>query len=365
MINVLHIIPVWSLSTGPSQILFHLLNREDHSDYQHHIAIFNKRGFIPNELKKFRVYVFPTLIFHRWKWSPRFNFFLKTHFPQFDIIHLHGCWIYPNFIVYRLSKKYSIPYIFRPAGALSNQAIESKRKWIKIIYFHFLEKRIVEQAVCIHALSNLEKKELLKLKSKCPIVLSPPTISKPNYSLIKVLSFVPKEVLNKKILLSICSLSPIKNLEFLSAVLQKVKLLNPNFCWIIAGPYDNPYGKKLKKKISKNLGQNVWFAGAINHSEKYTLLKVSTIFLSASKSENFGLAILEALMSNTLVIAGENQPWKKQIKENLGFSIPLSFPQFYHAILKTLDSSTPKLNYHPFQHPYTWGEMYKDIFPIK
>ena len=364
MIKILHVIPVWSLSTGPSQILFHLLNSGNYSELQHSIALFNKKGNIPNELKNYSVYAFPTFLLHRWKWSPRFKFFLETHFPQFDILHLHGCWIYPNYIVYRLSKKYSIPYIFRPAGALFNQARNSNRKYIKKIYFHLLEKRIMAQAVRIHALSNLEKNELLKIIPSRYIVVSPPTILKPTYSSLKLSSLVPKEILDKKIILSICSFSPIKNLEFLSKVLQQVKLVESNFCWIIAGPWNNPYGKKIKRKITKALGKNVWFAGALNNAEKFSLLNTSAIYLSASKSENFGLSIFEALMSDTVVIAGENQPWAKEIKDNFGLSIPLCPSKYYEAIVCTLQSSPPRLAYHSFKIPYSWDNMYRDIIHL-
>lgn len=365
MIKILHIIPVWSLSTGPSQILFHLLKNNNLQNFQHCIAIFNQDGSIPPELKKYSVYAFPTLILHRWKWSPRFKFFLETHYPQFDILHLHGCWIYPNYAVYRLSKKLSIPFIFRPAGALLNQAINSKRKWIKKIYFHLIEKKILSQAIRIHALSDLELNELRKLAINCPVVLSQPNIPKPFFSFLKLDSIVPKDILDKKIILSICSFSPIKNLEFLSKVLLQVKLVFPDFCWIIGGPWDDtPFGKKIKRKITKDLGENVWFASEVNHSEKYTLLNASSIYLSASKSENFGLSILEALMSNTIVIAGENQPWSKEIKANFGFSIPLCPLKYYDAILFTLQSTKPKPVYKSLPVTYSWERMYKDSIPF-
>lgn len=364
MIKILHIIPVWSLSTGPSQILLHLLNSENHSESQHCIALFNKKGTIPAELKKFKVYAFPTLIVHRWKWSPRFKFFLETHFPQFDILHLHGCWIYPNYLVYKLSKKYSIPYILRPAGALLDQAINSNHKWLKKVYFQLVEKKILSQAIAIHALSLLEKNALIKTFPNRHIVVSLPYIPKPSYSLLELDTILPKEILNKKILLSIGSLSPIKNLEFLSHVLQKVKLTHPNFCWIIAGPCNTPFGKNLKRKISKTLSANVWFAGEINNSEKFTLLNAASIFLSASKSENFGLSILEALMSNTIVIAGANQPWANEIKNNSGYSLPICLSNYCKAIEFILHSSPPKPNSHLINNSYTWKKMYKDIIQL-
>lgn len=366
MIKILHIVPVWSLSTGPSQILFHLLNSENYQGFQHCIAIFNPQGSIPPELKNHRVYAFPTCILHRWKWSPRFKFFLETHFPQFDIFHLHGCWIYPNYLVYKLSKKYGAPYIFRPAGALLEQAIKSNRKWTKKIYFHLLEKKILSQATRIHALSKLEQNELTKINTNYPIVLSPPVIPEPSHTLLKLNSFVPKEILSKKIVLSICSFSPIKNLEFLSHVLQQVKIVYPNFCWIIGGPWNNNlYGKKLMRKISAELGQNVWFAGEVNYSEKFALLKASSIYLSASKSENFGLSILEALMTNKVVIAGENQPWLAEIKANFGYSIPLCPAKYYNAIFSTLHSPPPVSVFKPLQIHYPWENMYIDILRLK
>lgn len=361
MIKILHIIPVWSLSTGPSQILFHLLNNENHYENQHSIALFNKKGIVPAELKKHRVYAFPTLLVHRWKWSPRFKFFLETHFPQFDMLHLHGCWIYPNYLVYKLSKKYSIPYILRPAGALLNQAIDSNHKWIKKVYFHLVEKKILSQAITIHALSLLEKNALIRIFPNQSIIISPPYIPKPSYSLLELNTLLPKEILNKKILLSMGSLSPVKNLEFLSNVLEKVKLNHPNFCWIIAGPCNTPFGKNLKRKISKALSDNVWFAGEVNNSEKFTLLNAASIYLSASKSENFGLSILEALMSNVKVIAGENQPWAHEIKNNCGFSIPLCLSKYSEAIEFLLQSSPVKPIHRLIRIPYSWENMYRDI----
>lgn len=79
-------------------------------------------------------------------------------------------------------------------------------------------------------------------------------------------------------------------------VLEIVKKKYPNFQLAIMGRGDINTERKYKEEIKKrSLRENVKFLGFKSGLEKFNIIKSSKIFLFLSKSESFGIALLEAV----------------------------------------------------------------------
>jgi glycosyltransferase involved in cell wall biosynthesis len=82
--------------------------------------------------------------------------------------------------------------------------------------------------------------------------------------------------------------------------LKIVRKKYPNFQFSIMGEGDIGTKERFKKKIEElGLRDNVHFLGYRNGLEKYNIIKSAKCFwfLSVSRSENFGVALLEAVCS--------------------------------------------------------------------
>ena len=58
-----------------------------------------------------------------------------------EYIHSHGLWQMPNIYAGRIAKKYNIPFIVSPRGALSEKAMKTGYKYIKSYVWNFIQKK--------------------------------------------------------------------------------------------------------------------------------------------------------------------------------------------------------------------------------
>ncbi|WP_297432221.1 glycosyltransferase [uncultured Cetobacterium sp.] len=122
---------------------------------------------------------------------------------------------------------------------------------------------------------------------------------------LEVINFITVSVLNER-----------KNVEFLVNVIYKLyyeeNIKNIKFKIIGNGPF---YNKILNKITELKLENVINLCGNIKREEVYNLLKQSDIFLFSSKSEGFGLSVVEALKIGLPVITS-NIPVMNEIIKN-------------------------------------------------
>ncbi|MEO0241395.1 MAG: glycosyltransferase, partial [candidate division WOR-3 bacterium] len=103
---------------------------------------------------------------------------------------------------------------------------------------------------------------------------------------------------------------------------------------LIAGPDNEGYGEKIKKLI-KNYGieDKVIFTGPLYGKEKISAFKNAEIFVLPSYSENFGLAVLEAMAcGKPCVISNKVGIYKEVKKYNAGIIVETNSRSLYNGI---------------------------------
>lgn len=93
-----------------------------------------------------------------------------------------------------------------------------------------------------------------------------------------------------------------KGLDLCLYVLKELVNINPQYKLIIIG--DSGQGDLIINKLIRDLklSNNVIITGRIDNDTKYYLLSKSKYYLQFSRYEGFGLAVLEAIASNCLVV---------------------------------------------------------------
>lgn len=102
-------------------------------------------------------------------------------------------------------------------------------------------------------------------------------------------------------------------------VLDLIKKEIPNFKLSILGSGDGLTENQFRKKIYQmNLNKNVKFLGFVTGVNKFNIIKSCKCFwfLSVSKSESFGIALLEAVCSGLPAFVYDLTPFKKIYKNN-------------------------------------------------
>ena len=219
----------------------------------------------------------------------------KTDLPDVIIAHrLHaglGAW--------KLSKKEKLPLIIGLHSSDINILKKKTRRWYNMLSF----------ASLIACRSQNIKEDLLEiypfLENKIFIAAS--GISKELIDIELTNSIIDfKNMKRKKIIkfVTVCRLIKLKNIDNNLKALSK---LDKKYEWEYKIIGDGPEKNKLEK-LSKdlNLDDKVEFLGFKNKSEVMELLDESHIFIMVSKPETFGLAYLEAMAKNCIVIGAKH-----------------------------------------------------------
>ena len=249
-------------------------------------------------------------------------FFLKIisiikQIRNLDICHFYGGWslFHLKFFIisYLLKKK----IIIHPFGIYEPWAF-SQKKIKKIIAWNLYQKHILKKADVIHCVSNMERKNLLKLNSSFRTVVLPYGIAN---------SLIKKKINNKfnKRALYLSRLHPKKGLDDLIKAWIDIK--NKNWKLDIVGPYeDRNYYNSLQSLIYNSRNKNIRILKPIfNHYQKNKLFRNYDFFVLPTKSDPFAMAILESLSQGLPVLTNVNTPWNNIKTYNAGWFIKDSY----------------------------------------
>ena len=244
-----------------------------------------------------------------------------------DVIHIHGCWKIRLILFFILSKIFSIKIIISPHGMI-NPVSFNQKKIKKIIGWHFYQKIIFFKSNLIIVNSTNEKNNLKKkLNGKCNIIVIPHGINikkKINYKNISTKSNL-KFVFFSRI-------HPSKNLHKLIELWKSDKFFDKYSLSIFGEITDESYFEKLFHNSGKNF-KNIHYLGALKKNLQNILSKYD-IFIMPSRSENFGLVVLEALSSGLFVLVNKNLPWQILEKNHFGKSFIMNKKNLIYSIKK-------------------------------
>jgi len=239
-----------------------------------------------------------------------------------DLIHVHvhssaeaAIWA---------KQRFGIPYVITEhySHFANNQLNSYQLKFAKRA-FQFANERL-----CVSQSLGNTLTELFQLSFKCI-----PNILDPRFKLDnKLISSTPY-------LLSVGSLSKVKNHQLLLKAFSRISQERPELNLIIAG--EGPLKKDLIS-LSHELGisKRVKFVGNKTKSELTKLMSGAIRFCLPSNYETFGVVLIESMACGTPVIA-TNVGGIPEIVDSseLGILCKSDFKSFSDAILKSLDIS--------------------------
>ena len=246
------------------------------------------------------------------------NLNLREIVKSRDIFHLFGIWSPFHIKLFYYVKKFKKKIIISTLGATEPWSL-SQKKIKKQIAWQIYQKRILNNSDYIHVTSESEKKNLIDLGIKAPIKLIPHgVITKTKKKKIGISK-------KKRVALFFSRIHKKKGILELLNSWAEIKPKN----WIlkIYGPVsDTKYLKEIKNKIEiLSLHENVrLFDPVFDNEKKEQIFLNSDCFLLPSKSENFGMSIVEALSYGIPVLTTEGTPWAVLAKINGGKIINFS-----------------------------------------
>lgn len=241
-----------------------------------------------------------------------------------DILYLHGCWNFNNFIVLVLAKLNKKKIFFSPHGMLDPGSLNQKKNKKKIAWF-FYQNIILKLSDLIIVNSELEKKSInllgvyrnISIIPHGVIAVNSKKIKKNNSSVFKIIFF--------------SRIHPIKGLsELINFWINSEFLLDPLKYQLDVYGYaeEKEYLISIKNIIKKYKVKNINIFSN-NHFYNKKIINYYDLLISPSVSENFNLVVLEALSLKVPVVTSINMPWK--FLENLGLGLTIDFLNYKEA----------------------------------
>jgi glycosyltransferase involved in cell wall biosynthesis len=312
--KVLHIIPSISPKLGaPTQVVLNLVRALRKEGIDVEIATTNDDdGLLLNlpllecvEYQGLPVWFFPraarikaflpSLAFTQWLWQ---------NIENYDILDNHYLFSYLPSCAAVFAQWQQVPYTVRIMGPLTPWALaQSKLK--KQVYSYLIEKRNLNQAAVIYCTSVGEMEDAIAFGVKPPKVVLPLGVNPPRLiadakSQLQYRYNVSEEV---PIILFLSRLHYKKRPELLIQTLGELKKQKQNFHLLIAGSGQDTYVQSLHKMVaSLNITNQTSFVGFVSGYEKDLLLQGSDLFVLPTYSENFGIALAEAMVSGLPII---------------------------------------------------------------
>jgi glycosyltransferase involved in cell wall biosynthesis len=288
---------------------------------------------LPSFVKTFALGVGPP----RLGCSPKMREWLKAQAidAQVDIIHNHSSWMMPNVYPGKICKTNNIPLIFSPRGTLSSWAMKSG-SLVKKVFWPLIQKPVLEMASCFHATAISEYEDIRRLGFRQPVAIIPNGIDLPIIKSAKIESI--------RTVLFLGRIHPVKGLDML---LPAWKILQSRFKgWQlkIVGPDNRGYLAKMQM-LAKDLSlERIEFCGPLYGDKKFQAYADADLFVLPTYSENFGMAIAEALAVGTPAIVTKGAPWPNLNLNQAGWWIDINIEALVTALEVAMSMEAQELS---------------------
>jgi glycosyltransferase involved in cell wall biosynthesis len=251
-----------------------------------------------------------------------------------DIIHNHSLWMMPNVYPGKISMAGSVPLVVSPRGTLSPWAMRYGSRF-KRIFWPLVQRPAIKHAHCLHATAASEYLDIRRLGFRQPVAIIPNGIDVPD--------LVPKITSSSRTLLFLGRIHPVKGVNTLLQAWEAVMRRFPDWRLRVAGPDNGDYLAQMQRlAVSLNL-ERVEFVGALYGNAKVQAFREADLFVLPTHSENFGMAVAEALASGTPAIVTKGAPWEGLEKNQCGWWIDIGLDPLVAGLEAALAYSTDEL----------------------
>ena len=227
-----------------------------------------------------------------YKMSRPFASWASAHVRDYDIVHVHALFSYLPVVAARAARSAGVPYIIRPLGTLERYGMRERRPMLKRLSLAMVESPLLRDASAVHFTSNSEAEQAKALRIPMRPAIIPLGIERASTLPARDFTEGPLR------LLWLSRLDPKKNL---GPLLQAVKAVKDGGAVIqleIAGAGDAAYENEVRAQAqSLGLSDVVKWLGHVEGEAKSAALFRAHVFVLPSQSENFGIAVAEALAS--------------------------------------------------------------------
>ncbi len=266
-------------------------------------------------------------------WSPSYGRELLE--CDAEILHTHGIWQHPSWAALAWKQKWHRPHVASVRGMLEPWAWQH-HAWKKRPVWWLWEKKNLQTAALLHATSEQEAEALRARGLTAPITIIPNGVDLPAAGALNSIPKLEFKIQNSiRTALFLSRVHPKKGLPLLLEAWAKVR--PKGWALHIVGPDEGGHRTELERRVEVlGLAKQVRFSGPLVGEAKEQAFCEASLFVLPTHSENFGIAVAEAMAHDLPVITTQGAPWKLLEEQCCGWWVPVSV----QSIAAALDDAT-------------------------
>jgi len=267
---------------------------------------------------------------------------LATHVEEYDVLHIHALFSFTATAGAFWAARRSVPYLVRPLGVLNAWGIRNRRPLMKQLSLRAIERRILMNAAVAHFTSEQEKCEAELVAPGIRSVVIPNPVAgvgadeKQSPELFLALH---PDLAGRRVILFLSRLDPKKGLDLLLNGYARTRAAIPNAALVIAGNGEDSFLARLRDQAQQlGLQRDVVWAGFLHGEEKRAVFAAADIFVLPSYSENFGIAVVEAMANGLPVIVSDQVGIHREItRAGAGLVVRCDATDVQQALIRILN----------------------------
>jgi glycosyltransferase involved in cell wall biosynthesis len=237
-------------------------------------------------------------------YSPELAQAIDAEVAQADLVHIHNLWLYPQYAAFRAAKRHGVPYVVSPHGSLEPYLRRTgrARKWVTS---RLWQNRMLDGASMFHVTTATERDSIGDVAPHVPRVIVPCGVYADEFS-----SLPGPEVFRRKrmngyegaVVSFVGRVTDKKGVDVLIRAFARARARIDARLAII-GPDDEGLTLSLKRIVAQlGLRDDVVFLGPLYGRDLLEALSGTDVWALASHTENFGIAVVEAMAAGRAVI---------------------------------------------------------------
>lgn len=355
--RVLHVIPSISYKLGgPTEAVLNLVRHSRHLGIDAEIATTNDdvNGLLDVPLKEcfpyegVPVWFFPYIVrLKAYLPSISLSSWLVRRVKDYDIVHNHYLFCCAPTVAGITAYLHKTTYISRTIGQLAPWAL-SQSALKKRVYSNFIERPILNRASAIHCTTAAEAQDATDFGVTSPKMVLPLGVNLPEIIPAARTQLRQRYHLSQdcQVILFLSRLHEKKRPDFLLEVFACLAHQNRPLHLLLAGSGEQYYSQYLHEQVQRlGIAGRITFTGFISGFDKSLLLQGADLFALPSYSENFGIAVVEALAASLPVVITPDVQIAPAIESaGAGLVVPGSLNDWEKSLTTLLNSSELRKN---------------------
>ncbi len=268
--------------------------------------------------------------------SPAMRDALRADARRADVMHHHCLWMMPNQYAAQAVVGTRCRLVNSPRGVLSSWALGHSRVKKRLMWW-LGQGEALRRSDCFHATADSEWKEIRALGFNAPVAVIPNGVS------IPTATRRARSASGRKRILFLGRLHPKKGIDMLLRAWRSVAGSFEDWELTIVGPKSDDYATTVERMIIDLRIPRVELTGSLYGDAKQSMLASADLFVLPTHSENFGMAVAEALASGVPAIVSKGAPWSGLETEGCGWWIDIGVEPLEACLREALARSDASL----------------------